>query len=90
MLKIFTREEKQEMISNAVAKIASGVPVKITDASGSATSVCIGDLRDYGWAEKICTRSSMYWRYTGPNSIIVGDQVVKSGEYTEEIDMDWS
>jgi hypothetical protein len=32
----------------------------------------------------------MYWRYTGPNSVIVGEQVVASGEYTEEIDMDWS
>jgi hypothetical protein len=47
-------------------------------------------LRDYGWAEKITTRSSMYWRYTGPNSVIVGGQVVNSGGYTEEIDMDWS
>lgn len=85
-----TREEKKNMISEAVAKIASGIPVKITDASGSAISVCIGDLREYGWSEKITTRNSMYWRYTGPNSIIVGDQVIKSGEYTEEIEMDWT
>jgi hypothetical protein len=40
--------------------------------------------------EKICTRNSMYWHYTGPNSIIVGGEVVKSGEYTEEFEMDWS
>lgn len=90
MIQIPTREEKQKMVSEAVANIAAGIPVHLTDASGSAYSVCIGDLREYGWAEKICTRSSMYWRYTGPNSVIVGGQVVQSGGYTEEIDMDWS
>ena len=90
MIKLYSKEEKQALVSKAVADIAAGIPVKVTDASGSSISVCIGDLREYGWAEKICTRSSMYWRYTGPNSIIVGDQVIKSGEYTEEIDMDWS
>jgi hypothetical protein len=90
MIKLPTREEKREMVTEAVAKIAAGITVELTDASGSAYSVCIGDLRDYGWAEKITTRSSMYWRYTGPNSVIVGGQVVNSGGYTEEIDMDWS
>ena len=90
MIKLPTSEEKNEMVAEAVAKIAAGIPVCLLDASGSAHAVCIGDLRDYGWAEKITTRSSMYWRYTGPNSVIVGDQVLKSGEYTEEIDMDWT
>ncbi len=90
MIKILNREEKADLISKAVADIAAGIPVKFIDASGSATSLCIGDLRDVRWSEKICTRTSMYWRYTGPNSIIVGNEVVKSGGYTEEIDMDWT
>jgi len=90
MIKLYTKEEKKELVFKAVTDIAAGIPVRLLDASGSAHAVCIGDLREYGWAEKICTRSSMYWHYTGPNSVIVGDQVVKSGEYTEEIDMDWS
>jgi hypothetical protein len=90
MIKILSREEKQQLVFQAVANIAAGIPVKLLDASGCTYAVCIGDLRDYGWAEKICTRNSMYWHYTGPNSIIVGDVVVKSGEYTEEFEMDWS
>jgi hypothetical protein len=90
MIKIYTKEEKQALVSKAVADIAAGIPVRLLDASGSAHAVCIGDLREYGWAEKICTRTSMYWHYTGPNSVIVGNEVVKSGGYTEEFEVDWT
>ena len=90
MLVLPTREQKQEMISTAIAKIVMGIPVKISDASGSAMSVCIGDLRNIGWAEKNVWRDGMNWTYTGPNSIIVDGKVVTTGEQTEEIEMDWS
>lgn len=90
MIKILNREEKAELVSKAVADIAAGIPVKLIDASGCAYAVCIGDLRDYGWAEKIVTRNSMYWHYTGPNSVIIGNEVVKSGGYTEEFEVDWT
>lgn len=90
MLILPTREQKQEMISKTIANIVMGIPVAISDASGSAMSVCIGDLRDVGWAEKNVWRDGMNWTYTGPNSIIVNDKVVSTGEQTEDIEMDWS
>jgi hypothetical protein len=90
MLVLPTREEKQEMISTAIVKIAMGIPVVISDASGSAMSVCIGDLRNIGWAEKNVWRDGMNWTYTGPNSIIVDGKVIGTNEQTEDIEMDWS
>ena len=90
MLIFPTREEKQEMISTAIVNIAMGIPVVISDASSSAMSVCIGDLRSVGWAEKNVWRDGMNWTYTGPHSIIVNGKVVSTGEQTEEIEMDWS
>ena len=90
MLIFPTREEKQEMISDAIAKIAMGIPVVISDASSSAMSVCIGDLRSVGWAEKNVWRDGMNWTYTGPNNIIVNGKVISTGEQTEDIEMDWS
>ena len=90
MLIFPTREEKQEMISDAIVNIAMGIPVVISDASSSAMSVCIGDLRSVGWAEKNVWRDGMNWTYTGPHSIIVNGKVVSTGEQTEEIEMDWS
>ena len=90
MLIFPTREEKQEMISDAIVNIAMGIPVVISDASSSAMSVCIGDLRSVGWAEKNVWRDGMNWTYTGPHSIIVNGKVVSTGEQTEDIEMDWS
>ncbi len=90
MKQLPTREEKSQIIVNVIANISAGVLVEVTDASGCAFSVCLGDLRDHGWAEKITSRRSMNWRYTGPNAITVDGKIIKSGEYTEEIDMDWS
>ena len=90
MLVLPTREQKQEMISTAIAKIVMGIPVTISDASGSAMSVCIGDLCNIGWAEKNVWRDGMNWTYTGPNSIIVDGEVISTNEQTEEIEMDWS
>lgn len=85
-----TREEQMQMVAEAIANISAGASVEVTDASGCVFSVCLGDLRSIGWAEKNTSRRSMNWRYTGPNSIIVGGKIINSGEYTEEIDMDWS
>ena len=84
-----TREEQMQMVAEAIVNISAGIPVEVTDASGCAYSVCLGDLRGIGWAEKITSRRSMNWRYTGPNSITIDGKIINSGEYTEEIDMDW-
>jgi hypothetical protein len=89
MKQIPTREEKNQMIADAIANISAGVLVEVSDASGCVFSVCLGDLRDIGWTEKITSRRSMNWRYTGPNPITVDGKIINSGEYTEEIDMDW-
>jgi|TARA_B110000503_G_scaffold131479_1_gene206158 hypothetical protein len=90
MFVIPTPEQKKEMLSDVIAKIAIGIPVAISDASSSSFSVCIGDLRDVGWAVKNVWRDGMNWTYTGPNSIIVGDKVIHTNEQTEEFEMDWS
>lgn len=83
-------EAKNQMIAQAVEQIKSGQVIDIIDASGSAFAVCIGDFREIGWADKITTRSSMYWRWTGPTAVRVSGQLVQPGDCTEEIDMDWS
>ena len=90
MIKIYSEEEKQELVLKTVANIVAGIPVQLLDASWSAHAVCIGDLREYGWAEKITTLRTVCWHYTGPNSVIIGSELVKSGGYTEEFDVDWT
>lgn len=90
MIKLLTREEKQEALKEAIVKITAGELINVVDASGFALGVCIGDFREIGWAERITTRDSMYWSWTGPNAIKVNGKVVQPNSYTEEIDMDWS
>jgi hypothetical protein len=90
MMKLPTREEKTQMIADAVAKITEGVMVEVIDASGAAYAVCIGDFREVGWVEKVTTRDSMCWKWTGPNPVKVDGVVINSGECTKEIEMDWS
>jgi hypothetical protein len=90
MIKIYTKEEKQALVSKVVTDIVTGIPVELLDATWSAHAVCIGDLCEYGWAEKITTLRTVCWHYTGPNSVIVGGELVKSGGYTEEFEVDWT
>lgn len=72
------------------ASVLAGEKPVVFDASAHFAGPCMGDLRAFGWSEKITTRNSMFWRYTGPKSIMVDGCEIKPGEYTEEIDMDWS
>lgn len=83
-------EEKIQMIADAIAKINEGILVEVIDASGAAYAVCIGDFREVGWAEKITTRDSMCWKWMGPHPVRVDGVMIKPGECTEEIEMDWS
>lgn len=90
MIKLMNAAEKLEAFEDAVAKIRAGELVDIVDASGCAYAVCIGDFRSIDWSEKITTRNSMYWHWTGPSAIRVSGAIVQPNSYTEEIDMDWS
>lgn len=90
MIKMLSREEKAALFQEAVGAISMGALIDIVDASGSANSVCIGDFRDIGWSERISTRRSLYYRWTGPFAIRVNGQIVEPGGYTEEYEMDWT
>lgn len=78
------------MIHEATLKIARGEVVDLAEASHSANSVAIGHFREVGWSEKITTRDSMCWKWMGPHPVRVDGVMIKPGECTEEIEMDWS
>jgi hypothetical protein len=79
-----------EVLEQFMSSVKAGQKPTVDDASGSAFGICMGDLQKIGWSERITTRYSMYWRYTGPEPIIVSDIELKPGDYTKEFDMDWS
>lgn len=79
-----------DVMKSFMARVNAGEKPSVIDASGCSCGICMGDLRNIGWAEKITTRTSMFWQYLGPNSIVVAGQEIKHNEYTKEIDMDWS
>lgn len=90
MIKLMSREEKAQAIADAVQKLNAGLTVAVTDASGSAYSVCIGDFRDMGWSKKITWRTGMQWQWTGPGKIVMHGETLATGDFSEEVDMDWS
>lgn len=81
---------QDELFAIAVEEIQSGNIPDVVDASYSRGHVCIGDFRKNGWSEKIVTRRSMYWHWTGPGAIRVSGKIIQSNSYTEEIEMDWT
>lgn len=89
-MKILSREEKAVLFAEAVGAVAMGKIIDVSDSSGSMINVCIGDFRDIGWSERIATRNSLYYRWTGPSAISVNGKIVEPGGYTEEYDMDWT
>ena len=90
LLNIPTREEKAAMLAKAICQIEDGELINVVDASFYAHGVCIGDFREIGWSERITTRRSMFWQWTGPHPVKVGGEIVQPEGYTEEIEMDWS
>jgi hypothetical protein len=90
MIKLMSREEKAEVITAAVEKLNAGLTVDVTDASYSAYSLCIGDFRDMGWSEKITWRTGMQWQWTGPGKINMSGETLATGDFSQEVDMDWS
>lgn len=90
MMTLLTAKEKEEMIAEAIKRISDGEVITVSDSSYSALGLCIGDFRSVGWSERVATRRSLYYNWTGPAPIIVGSTMVQPGGCTEETDMDWS
>ena len=74
--------------------INNGQSPEINVAKYTRDGFSFGDLEQLGYAEEICNRSRAgyvcQWMYTGPNSIIVGGSIMKSGDKTEPVEVDIS
>ncbi len=90
MLKLMSHDEKVKQVEDARQRLLAGEIVAVIDASYSAHSLAIGDLRVVGMSEKNTWRSGMNWTWVGPGTISMNGVVYTPGSQTEEIDMDWS
>ena len=81
---------KLEEIVDAIKKLDAGEIISLVDASGYAYGLCIGDFRDSGRAIKNTWRTGMNWTWVGPGTISMSGKLLKPGDQSEEIDMDWS
>lgn len=90
MLKLMSRQEKMKQVEDAQKQLLSGEIVTVIDASYSAHSLAIGDFRILDMVEKNVWRDGMNWIWKGPGKIRMNGRVYSPGEFTEEIDMDWS
>lgn len=81
---------KAAAIADAITRIENGETIRVIDASATADGLCIGDFRDKGWVKKIASRDSLFWYWSGPTAIYIGDDLVQPNSYSTEIDMDWS
>jgi hypothetical protein len=90
IMKFLTAEERQLMLADAIERLKKGEVVNLRDASGSAIDICIGDFRALGMAEKNTWRTGMNWTWKGPGTINLHGEILKPGDRSVEIDMDWS
>lgn len=90
MFTVMTKEDKQELLNDAIARISIGQIIDVVDASGSSNHVCIGDFRNIGWSTRVATRDSLCYAWNGPSAIRVDGVIVEPGGTTEEFEMDWS
>lgn len=90
-MKYLTKEERQELMVAAIERMKAGEIVDLIDASGCAYALCIGDFRDNGMSIKNVWRTGMNWFWNGPGAIrLHGGEVLQPGQYSEDIDMDWT
>jgi hypothetical protein len=82
-------EKKKQDFKDILAKIYAGEHVTLIDASQTADGICIGDFRDMGWSERISTRTTLFYRWLGPSTIICGGVLVPTGGCTTEIEHGW-
>lgn len=90
MKDILTLEQRVNLRNSAIKDMEAGVIVPLVDASYYAYGLCIGDFRDNGMAVKNTWRTGMNWTWKGPGSICLDGEVLKPGQESQEIDMDWS
>jgi len=91
MIDVLSREQKSQMIDDAIEKMSGGEIVDLIDASGCAYALCIGDFRDNGMATKNVWRTGMNWTWNGPGTIrLHGGEILHPGQQSEDVDMDWS
>ena len=90
MLQLMSREEKMKQVEDAQLQLLAGEIVTVIDASQSAHSLDIGDLRIPDMVEQTVWRDGMNWTWNGPGKIRMNGRIYEPGESTEEIDMDWS
>lgn len=90
MIKHLTKEERQNLIEAAINQMNAGEIVDLIDASGCAYALCIGDFRDNGMSTKNVWRTGMNWSWDGPGSINLHGEILKPGQQSQDVDMDWS
>lgn len=90
MIKLLTKDEREALMKNAIARMTAGEIVDLVDASGCAYALCIGDFRDIGMAQKNTWRTGMNWTWNGPGAINLQGEILHPGQQSQEIDMDWS
>lgn len=90
MITILTKDEREALMKDAIARMTAGEIVDLVDASGCAYALCIGDFRDVGMSVKNTWRTGMNWTWNGPGAIRLSGEILNPGQESEEIDMDWS
>lgn len=90
MIKILTKDERDALMKDAIDRMMKGEIIDLIDASRCAYALCIGDFRDNGMAVKNTWRTGMNWTWKGPGSICLDGEVLKPGQESQEIEMDWS
>lgn len=90
MIKILTKDERDALMKDAIDRMMKGEIIDLIDASRCAYTLCIGDFRDNGMAVKNTWRTGMNWTWKGPGSICLDGEVLKPGQESREIEMDWS
>ncbi len=89
-IKILTKDEREALMKDAIDRMTKGEIVDLVDASGCAYALCIGDFRDNGMSKKNVFRSGMNWTWKGPGTINLSGEILKPGQESQDIDMDWS
>lgn len=90
MIKLLTTDERDNLMKDTIDRLNAGKIVDLIDASWCAYALCIGDFRYNGMAEKNIWRTGMNWTWNGPGTICLSGEILKPGQQSQDIDMDWS
>ena len=90
MIKLLTKDERETLMKDAIDRMTKGEIVDLVDASWCAYAICIGDFRENGMATKNTWRTGMNWTWNGPGVVNLQGELLKPGQESQDIDMDWS